>query len=808
MYLIINFVFLDVWDLMLYNTGRKDVASMARFSIESKSARKSAVITYDQVRITVLTPCLIRIETGAFTDLPTQKVLCRDLGHCGYKVFRSGDTRIVKTEEISLYVNIQTGAVSRVEFSDGQSVTDFTSGNLLGTARTLDGVNGATKLEKGLMSLSGVSIMDDSESMCIDPDGQIIPRQKCTDRYYFCYGHHYKRCLKDFFRLTGAVPLVPKYVLGNWWSRYKAYSQDEYQALMERFISKKLPVTVATIDMDWHWTDVVSRFGEEARPQSALNKEEVFYNHMSPGWTGYSWNTELFPDRKALLDWLHEKGFHVTLNVHPAQGIRFFEDCYVNACTMMGMDAGEKKQIPFDLSNPKFMETYLDAAHHPLEDEGVDFWWIDWQQGTNSGIPGLDPLWALNHFHTLDAARNGKRPMILSRYAGLGSHRYPLGFSGDTFMTWDSLKFQPYFTNTASNAGYTWWSHDIGGHQFGIQDDELYLRWLQYGVFSPINRLHSSCSDFLGKEPWKRCFAVTVAAEKFLRLRHQLIPMLYTANYQTHTDGIPICMPLYYEYDREEAYQAKNQYIFASSLMVCPITDKSNPKLNLAKVKVWLPLGRWTDIFTNQVYHGGGWVTMHRDLDKIPVLAKTGTIVPMYRSDDSNDLSLDQPLDIHVWRGSGSYTLYEDDGETFAYRLGHSLKTRMQVTDADGVVRFTLCQPEGDLGMVPQNRDFRILFRDISKADVFVNGSSAPKSAGSCVEVFINGSRETVIELKNYSALQNPSKEELTADLLTRVQGSNLWKSANFPTWDHPERIKKLPAYLKEALDELEHLIY
>ena len=103
----------------------------------------------------------------------------------------------------------------------------------------------------------------------------------------------------------------------------------------------------------------------------------------------------------------------------------------------------------------------------------MDFWWLDWQQGTVTDIPGLDPLWALNHYHTLDSGRKDKRPLILSRYAGLGSHRYPIGFSGDSHMTWKSLDFQPYFTNNAANAGYTWWSHDIGGHMRGIQDDEL-----------------------------------------------------------------------------------------------------------------------------------------------------------------------------------------------------------------------------------------------------------------------------------------------------------------------------------------------
>ena len=173
----------------------------------------------------------------------------------------------------------------------------------------------------------------------------------------------------------------------------------------------------------------------------------------------------------------------------------------------------------------------------------------------------------------------------------------------------------------------------------GEQDDELYLRWLQYGVFSPINRLHSSNSDFMGKEPWKRCWAVETVAERFLRLRHKLIPYLYSANYQTHAQGIPLCMPMYYRYDCEDAYQAKEQYIFGSQLLVCPITEPMDRQLNLASADVWLPEGRWTDIFSGRIYRGGRWVRMYRDLDTIPVLAPAGAIVPMYRNADTNDLS-------------------------------------------------------------------------------------------------------------------------------------------------------------------------
>ena len=152
-------------------------------------------------------------------------------------------------------------------------------------------VNGSTKLEKGIISRSGVSVMDDSKSLLLEQSGRILPRKKCKDLYFFAYGQDYTRALQDFFRLTGPVPLIPKYALGNWWSRYRAYTQEEYRGLMKQFIARKLPITVATIDMDWHWTDVVERFGEEAKPGLPRHPQEILYNTKLHGWTGYSWNT-------------------------------------------------------------------------------------------------------------------------------------------------------------------------------------------------------------------------------------------------------------------------------------------------------------------------------------------------------------------------------------------------------------------------------------------------------------------------------------------------------------------------------------
>ena len=757
---------------------------MERFQIDAQPICKNIVLETDFLRISLLTSKLLRVETKNLTNLATQTVLFRDLGIVRYSVEQCKKYWTIRTDSAAFKVNINSGRVVRISLSDGTLVTNFTKGNLGGTARTLDTANGPIKLNDGILSRSGVSVMDDSTSLLLTVDGKILPRPDCSDKYYFAYGRDYQEQLRDFFRITGPVPLIPKYALGNWWSRYKAYTQEEYRALMQEFIDRQIPVTVATIDMDWHWTDVVRRFGNAAKAHKPNCKEEVLYNTWMHGWTGYSWNTELFPNHPELLQWLHDHGFKVTLNVHPSQGVRFFEDAYTAMCAKMHVDPSTKSFIPFNPTNIDYWQAYFDALHHPLEQEGVDFWWIDWQQGKHTSIPGLDPLWALNHYHTLDAASKDTRPLILSRYAGLGSHRYPLGFSGDTIVSWKSLDFQPYFTNTAANAGYTWWSHDIGGHMYGVQDDELYLRWLQYGVFSPINRLHSSNSDFMGKEPWKRNWAVNQIAEDFLRLRHKLIPYLYSCNFQTHKNGIPICSPIYYHHDCEEAYQVKNQYFFGSQLMVSPITKPCDKRLNLASVKTWLPHGRWTDIFNGRIYQGGRWVHLYRDLDSIPVLAREGAIIPMYQTGNTNDLSLDQPLDIHIWRGNGYFELYDDDGETKNHELGHHAITTFTLEEQDHTIRLTIVPPANVHHLLPPQRKINLIFRDIACDDIQVVLEDTP----------------VIIELNSIRYKENVLRDTLRSHILTRVQGKNIWKRKRFS--------KNIPAFVQMALDEIDALWY
>ena len=765
-----------------------------RFKIDcSPVAKSESIIVRGNTRFTVLTPCLLRVENqrnGAFCDEPTQSVWYRDFAAPQYEVRENDDTVIIKTTKANFMYSLKTQKMLRIKLVDGRTVTDYNKGNLKGTCRTLDITAGIITLTDGVCSRGGVAVLDDSDTLAIKEDGSILPREnKESDKYYFAYGNDYIGATTDLYKLTGKVPLIPRYALSNWWSRYKAYTQEEYLALMDKFKEEEVPITVATVDMDWHWVDIKSKFGKDSHKISMhKNFMEFVYDFWSTGWTGYSFNTDLFPDPEGFLKKLKEDNYKVTFNIHPSMGVRWFENQYEEMCRAMGQNPEEKKPVEFDITDKKFTENYFDILHHPFEKMGVDFWWIDWQQGTRTNTPGLDPLWALNHYHFLDNAKDNHRPLILSRFCGAGSQRYPLGFSGDTTQTWASLDFQPGFTATASNIAYPWWSHDIGGHCMGKKDDELYLRWVQLGVFSPVMRLHSTNNEFAGKEPWNYSGPVERIAKDALRLRHKLLPYIYTMNYRTHMDCRAICEPMYYAYPEDESsYNCKNEFFFGTELIVAPITEHTSADTNLASVNVWIPEGRYTDIFTDRIYSGNQFVKMYRDVETIPVLAKEGAIIPMSANDRTNDCSNPEVLEILAYRGKGKFTLYEDDGETLSYKDGKFLKTAFEIDENGADVSFRISKEEGDSGVAPAKRTYIVKFKDIVKADVTVtvNGKEVqPKlrKCGKSLELTVSARNTQTVEVKlsDCTYLQNDDKKQALTRVISKFQMSTDYKGLLF----------------------------
>lgn len=762
------------------------------------------VVTWGRYRVTVLQDRLFRLECsdrGKFRDAATQSVWFRDMPAQEFTVLTDASRAEIRTNACRLILR-KDRENCRIELN-GKLLGIGNAGNLKGTYRTLDGCNGNTDgngkeiaLGSGVCSRTGVAVLDDAQSLTLGEDGEVKPeRGDGSDEYIFAYGDDYRGAVKALYLITGAVPLIPRFALGNWWSRYHVYTDREYLRLLNAFEEHDVPLTVATIDMDWHYS---TRMEEELHITEKGRNSEFYGGNC--GWTGYTWNKNLFPDYRAFLKEIQAKGLKITLNLHPADGIRWWEDCYEEMAKAMGKDPSTGERIPFDITDPNFINRYFSVLHKPYEREGVTFWWIDWQQGTTSGISGLDPLWALNHYHYLDQAVDHSSPLILSRYAGVGSHRYPLGFSGDTDISWQTLRYLPYFTATASNIGYTWWSHDIGGHHWGEKKNELYVRCVQYGAFSPINRLHCTCWDTMTKEPWVYGNGAGEIAMKWLRFRHSLIPYLYSASYRTHSEGIALVEPLYYVWKTEEAYRRKEEYLFGSELLVSPVTKKAQ-KDGYARVVTWIPEGRWTDLFTSDVYEapaGGKTVTLLRELDEIPVLAKAGAVLPL-SGDRGKSCGNPVSLEILAFRGDNEYTLYEDgraenrEGELFT-------RFRSSYTENGEEATQTLTvYGEGDPSVIPAGRTITVRFRDVAEGEIalFADGvrTDAEVLLTDCAAVrfAFKAGKEYRIQVK-FAPVSYPDRlKERARRVLTRAEGKNVEK---FRAWEAIRETESVEEYV------------
>ena len=377
----------------------------------------------------------------------------------------------------------------------------------------------------------------------------------------------------------------------------------------------------------------------------------------------------------------------------------------------------QKKPIPFGIADPHFTDGYFKLLHHPQEAYGIDFWWTDWQQGTVSGIPGLDPLWWLNHLHFYDLGRevqNGKkrkRPFIFSRWGGLGNHRYPIGFSGDTIVTWESLQFQPYFTAVAANVNYGWWSHDIGGHMGGIEEPELYARWIQYGVFSPILRMHCTNNPFHERRPWGYDAEIERVSSDALRLRHALIPYLYTMSWRNHTEDIPLIRPMYYDYPQDErAYHCPDQYSYGSELLAAPFINPADEETRHSRQTVWLPNGDWYNFFDGTKYGGDQWLAVYGQLEDIPIFAKAGAIVPMAPKVGWGGVANPNTLELHLFSGAeNQFELYEDDDDQ-----AHSLLP-IETKWSSQAWTMTVNPVKGESDHLPATRSIVAKFRGVHK---------------------------------------------------------------------------------------------
>jgi alpha-glucosidase (family GH31 glycosyl hydrolase) len=688
-------------------------------------ADSKAVVTLGHARFTVLTPQMIRMEWSAadrFEDHASFVFINRRLPvpEFSHRVTDDGKTLTIRTSALTLtYTPAGEGRFSADDLSialtvEGKPVVWHPGmedpENLLGTTRTLDGARGDKTKEpigQGLISRSGWALVNDSTRPLFDSsDFRFLEGEKSPwpwvmerpadekpgsylDWYFFGYGHDYRKALGDYVRVAGRIPLPPRFAFGAWWSRYWAYSDQELNELVRGFRENDTPLDVLVIDMDWHISDEqLKAMGEKDQSGERL------------GWTGYTWNKLLFPDPGDFLDGIHHEGLKATLNLHPASGIQPWEQAYPAMARAMGIDPATKKYVPFDPTNKHWATSYFDLVLHPLEKQGINFWWLDWQQEPNTKLPGVNNTWWLNYLHFTDQQREGKRPLLFHRWGGLGNHRYQIGFSGDTISVWDSLAFQPWFTATAANVGYAYWSHDIGGHMPGAVDPELYTRWVEFGAFSPILRTHTTKNPDSERRIWAYPEPYSSILRSTFQLRYALQPYIYTEARRTYDTGVAFLRPLYYDWPNSApAYDARNEYLFGDQMLAAPVVAPADKVSGLTEETIWLPAGHWIEWPTGKRFDGPAQVDRRFSIDQIPVYLKAGAIVPMQPPMLHTGEKPVDPLIVNVWPlapgQSSSYSVYEDSGVSVDYQRGVFARTPIHAAQAGDTLRVEIGPVQG-----------------------------------------------------------------------------------------------------------------
>lgn len=711
-------------------------------------ADPAAVVTSGNARFTVLTSQMIRIQysqTAQFEDRATFAIVNRHLPVPEFTTETSDGYLYIRTEDLTLRYKEGSAFSPSDKKPDNLMVTFLLNGrnvtwypgkddsmNLLGTNRTLDtawGDNARNKLEKGLLSRAGWSIIDESPST-LRGDGSTTyayepkedgitwwanPLDKTAiDWYFLGYGHEYKKCIQDYTKVGGRVPLPPKYILGYWYSRYWAYTDEQFKEIVQDVESNDIPMDVLIMDMDWH----------------------------KSGWTGWSWNTNLIENPQQLISYFHQHGLKTALNLHPSDGVGTHEDYYSTMAN--ALKDRTRQTLKWKVEDYDYMKALFKYVIRPHEREGVDFWWLDWQQALTVGKHGQEKNYTLaegsetlgetfwcNHtfFEDMQKNRPTLRPVIYHRWGGLGSHRYPICFSGDTWAAWSTLGYEIFFTSNASNVLYAYWGHDLGGHQGGNNDPELLLRWLQFGAYTPIFRTHATNDRKLERRIWK--YSNFTQLREAVRLRYKLFPYLYTAARETYDTGIGMNRPLYYDYPEDgNAYLYEDEYMFGGDMLVAPIYTPQREGKSMRKI--WLPEGKWWDASYFRLMDGQQTFICAFTLDQFPVYYRAGSVIPFYpvRRTVVND-----PGEIIlkvVPGGNGSGKFYEDKGEGQEYKGDAWTMTTFVQKRTESDVTLTIGGREGSFESMPTERKWTVEFlgtpASFIREGITVNGNPVEES--------------------------------------------------------------------------------
>ena len=689
----------------MYNLGEQFIVG------KNSIANPKSVLRGDKYRFTVLTESLLRLEyseNGVFEDRATENVFNRYLDIPKFDVMEDSKMLTIVTDYFKLYYvknsNFKGNRVSptsnlKVEFLENVDSNKPNRFWYYGMPEVRNygapgfqlGSRKKQKLVKGLYSLDGFVTIDDSKSMVIGEDGVFLERDNsCIDIYLFVYLNDYSKCLKDFYQISGFTPLIPRYALGNWWSKNCKYDDESLRDLVVKFKENRVPVSSIILNHDWH---VFS------------NKKD--YNSV------FTFNSSLFNNPGATIKFLHDNNVKIGLTINPFGGFSNIDSVYEQTVKYLPPD--KNGIVPFNVYDPKYIDVYLKFYIHQLDSLGVDFYSIDY-----SNSDKLKELSILKHYQYYDMLRYSKRrPLLYGYNSCLAPHRYSILYSGKSIVSWDSLKDILTYNVNSSNNGVTWWSHDIGGFHKGTEDSELFIRYVQLGTFSPILKLSSEDGKYYKREPWRWGVKTYDITKDYLQLRHRLIPYIYSEAYRLSRYGIPLMYPLYYT--KSEMYDDplyRNEYFFGSQFFVSPILNSKDYVMDRVIHKFYIPDGVWYDFITGKRFPGNRrYVSFFRDQD-YPVFVKMGAIIPMALGADIFSTRSPRKMEIQIFPGkSNNYVMYEDDGETNLYLKNNYVLTSIDYNYMPNNYTVIIRALEGKGDIIPSLRDYKFVFRNTKMAD-------------------------------------------------------------------------------------------
>jgi len=525
------------------------------------------------------------------------------------------------------------------------------------------------------------------------PEGDEHPRSgwdvenSAPDVYvFFPAASGYARFRADFLRLTGAIPRVPLYALGLWYSRYHPYGEEEAMAVIERFRAAGIPLDVFVVDTDW-------RVGASC---------------------GYAIDEALFPHMARFVGRAHERGVRIMLNDHPEpQGAHALD--------------------PAELRFRRDGLTSLLAS-------GVDLWWFDrnWHTHLQPPAPGLrKEVWGMRLYHDISRGfAPERRPLILSNVDGIDngwrsgashpvSHRYPIWWTGDTRAGWRWLRMGVVNGVESGVRGLLPYVHeDLGGHH-GQPEEDLYVRFMQFGACSPVARIH--CSKGVHRYPWEYgARAEQIVGEAF-RWRYRLLPTLYAASIEANRSGTPLLRRADLEWPDHPEAADNTQFLLGDDLLVAPILDAASED-GMATRTVWIPPGDWQAANSGRRFRGPARIGVACSLAEYPVFIRGGGLVWSIPQRETTgearwpELAVDAFVPLRD--GEQVRTLYEDDGWSMAYERGETAATEFRLERNGSRVELRITPLPAPAGIRPAQRRITVRLHlppDVSVGSVWLN---------------------------------------------------------------------------------------